>query len=273
MNPLIVEIRNDIIGDKESITSVLRKAKVLAKKLGLRELSKWIGYELEGYPDKESLPNYRIISGEMKAWNPFHGYVPIYFKGPKEAETFSSKPLYDSIIQIEKVCNEQNSKGEIVSQIPNSIKMQLLKITNGMEPAFLFNQAQFLSIIDNVKNILLDWMLKLEDEGIVSEDLNFSEKEKEKASNIVVNISQMNNSQIQLDTINSIQNYNSGEIDVAKILSFITEMEDNINTLTLSEEVILEIQTDIKTIKSQLESPKPKKGILVEAFHSIRNVL
>lgn len=123
MNPLIIEIRNDIIGDKESITSILRKAKVLATKLGLQEFSKWIGFELEGYPDKESLPKYRIISGEMKAWNPFHGYVPIYFKGTREAKTFSSKPVYDSIIQIEKVCNEQDGKGEIVSPIPNSIKM------------------------------------------------------------------------------------------------------------------------------------------------------
>lgn len=273
MNPLFEEIRNDITSNKESVTSILRKSKVLAAKLDLRDLLKWIDYELEGYPDKESLPKYRIISGEMKAWNPYHGYVPIYFKGPKEAETFSSKPVYDSIVTIEKICNEQDGKGEIESPIPNSIKMQLLKITNGMEPAFLFNQAQFLSIIDNVKNILLDWLLKLEDTEITSNNLNFTKKEKENASSIVVNITHMNNSQIQLDTINSIQNYNSNEIDVEKILSFLKEMEDNIAKITLDEKVILEIQTDIKTIKSQLESPKPKKGILVESLHSIRNVL
>ncbi|OGU55517.1 MAG: hypothetical protein A2V66_07105 [Ignavibacteria bacterium RBG_13_36_8] len=273
MNPSFEEIRNDITSNKESLTSILRKSKVLAKKLDLNDFLKWIDYELEGYPDEESLPKYRIISGEMKAWNPYHGYVPIYFANSKVAETLSSKPVYDSIVTIEKICNEHDGKGEIESPIPNSIKIRLLKITNGMEPAFLFNQAQFLSIIDNVKNILLDWLLKLEDKEITSENLNFTQKEKENAKSIVVNITHMNNSQIQLDTINSLQNYNSNEIDIEKILSFLKEMEENISKIALKENVILEIQTDIKTIKTQLESPNPQKGILIESLRSIRNVL
>lgn len=273
MDSLIKEIQRDIINNKESVTSILRKAKLLATKLESSDFLKWINYELEGYPDKESLPKYRIISGEMKAYNPLYGYIPIYFKSPKQAETFSNKPVYDSIITIEKICNEQDSKGEIESPIPHSIKMQLLKITEGMEPTFLFNQAQFLAILENVKNKLLDWVSKLQTEGVLVENLNSTAKEKEIARTVVLNIEQMNNSQIQLETINSIQNYNNDKIDIEKILSFLKEIEDNLANIKISNEACLEIKTDIKTIKTQLESPNPKRGILVEALNSIRNIL
>src|SRR5690554_1620277 len=100
MNSLVLEIQNEIINNMVSITTILRKALILATKLELTDFEEWINYELRGYPTLDKLPKYRIVAGAMKAWNPFHGFLPIHFKGKKEAEMFSSKPLYDSITQL-----------------------------------------------------------------------------------------------------------------------------------------------------------------------------
>ena len=58
--PLIEDIRTHILDPKFPLTSILREALVLARKLRSEELTKWVNSELEGYKgNKEELPIYR----------------------------------------------------------------------------------------------------------------------------------------------------------------------------------------------------------------------
>ncbi len=262
MSSLVLEIQKDIINNTSSITTILRKALILATKLGLTDFEEWINYELKGYPDLDKLPKYRIVAGEMKAWNPFHGYQPIYFNGKKEAETFSRKPLYDPITQIENVAKVYDGKGEIEAPIPNSIKLQLLDITNGCEPAFLINPAQFLSIIEEVKTRILEWTIALEKKGILGEGLNFTDEEKEKA--VKSQEIKINNFQGVLGDIKN------SSVNVTSEMKIITNDFDALaallkSKLDLTEKEIQELKTaikeDDKTIKEGKFGPKVSQWI------------
>lgn len=57
-----------------------------------------------------------------------------------------------------------------------SLKSKSLTSSNLIVPAAAFN-----TIFDKVKNMLLQWALKLEDEEIIGEDMKFNEDDKEKA--------------------------------------------------------------------------------------------
>lgn len=62
MPTIIEQIQNDILQPTISMSNILLKAKVLAYELKNASLKNWIRNELDGYPNKEMLPDYRIIS-------------------------------------------------------------------------------------------------------------------------------------------------------------------------------------------------------------------
>jgi hypothetical protein len=68
----------DEVQDKNvPISNLLRKAKVLASRLDRKDLLAWIDKELSGYGKKGSVPDYRMVHGQVKAWNPYHGWIPV----------------------------------------------------------------------------------------------------------------------------------------------------------------------------------------------------
>jgi len=59
---LVDEIIELLSSSQPSLENALFKAQVLAHKLGEADLKKWVDSELKGYPDREDLPPYRVIS-------------------------------------------------------------------------------------------------------------------------------------------------------------------------------------------------------------------
>jgi hypothetical protein len=58
---LIKQIRDDILDPNIGLSTVLRKAKVLASLLRDADFKEWINHELDGYPDAMDMPGYRVI--------------------------------------------------------------------------------------------------------------------------------------------------------------------------------------------------------------------
>lgn len=58
--PLLTEIERDLL-DQTPVADVLRKLIILGGRAGSSELRDWASHELRGYPDAESLPDYRKI--------------------------------------------------------------------------------------------------------------------------------------------------------------------------------------------------------------------
>jgi hypothetical protein len=57
---LIRSIQADAIDASTSVSSLLRKCKLLASRVGHTQLEQWVDLELRGYPEGADLPPYRV---------------------------------------------------------------------------------------------------------------------------------------------------------------------------------------------------------------------
>jgi len=85
---LIKEIRDEVVNEEKSLTSVLRKAKIVAYSLQNDKFKNWIEAELNGYSEKDELPSYR------KLISPVHGT----FTGPRGIKKMFSFLLRNFLI-------------------------------------------------------------------------------------------------------------------------------------------------------------------------------
>jgi AbiTii len=92
---LVLELQEDCLGTDTSTLAVLRKALVVARKLGVSDLREWIQLELNGYGRADEIPKYRIVSGQLKAWNPYQGWIGVIFKD-SDVATMLSKSHFTS---------------------------------------------------------------------------------------------------------------------------------------------------------------------------------
>jgi hypothetical protein len=89
----------------------------------------------------------------------------------------------------------------------------------------------------------------------------------------IIQVEKMVNSQIQQNTSKSTQTVSFSTNDLEKIKNFISELSDGLPDLNLSDDSNKEIDADIKSVESQLNSPSPKPSIIKECFASIRTIL
>ena len=58
---LLRAIQDAAVSGSESVTTLLRRCKILAARLGSTEFGDWVERELNGYTDKKQLPSYRVL--------------------------------------------------------------------------------------------------------------------------------------------------------------------------------------------------------------------
>ena len=69
MSSLVLELQAGALNSSVSVLDLLRKALVVAKKLGVEDFQKWIELELDGYK-QIPIPEYRLIRGQAKRVEP-----------------------------------------------------------------------------------------------------------------------------------------------------------------------------------------------------------
>lgn len=155
---------------------------MVARKLSIPEFQEWISFELNGYGKDNKIPEYRVIRGEIKAWNPYYGYVPIIIQDPKMAGDLSQRPIGQAIGELESLTQNPKESPLQVKFSP-SIEGDLMRGMNDipLQPKLHVSPSEVYGILDAVRNTILDWALKLEEEGILGEGMSFSQEEKQKA--------------------------------------------------------------------------------------------
>lgn len=95
MSGIVLELQREALSKDANIESLLRKAYVIAKKLKLKEFEDWIQLEQNGYGSRE-VPEYRYVQGQIKARNPYYGWIPVVL--PSEIEkVISNVPAKEAI--------------------------------------------------------------------------------------------------------------------------------------------------------------------------------
>ena len=277
MNSLVLDLQKEAYDSNSSISTLLRKAYVVARKLKSPEFEQWISSELNGYKcDYADLPEYRVVTGQLKGFNPYHGWVPVMVQDSQSAEFLNNRRIGDPIVSLETLIN--GSDGSLVMGFSPEIVTKISKNVNYNTDFKVFiEKSQLKSIVEIVRNIVLDWSLKLEEDGIMGEGMTFTEEEKSEANvkNYTVNnfLGDISHSQIMQNGVNSTQEINSKGANMDEIVKLVEMIMQNVENLQLSHENVLKIQNIANNIEENARSDKKDSSLIKEGFKSIKSIL
>jgi len=275
MTSLVLELQADALNKSVQASDLLRKAYVVAQKLNFSAFRQWIEKELNGYAS--DLPEYRLTTGQIKAWNPYRGWIPIVFEDPKEGEIYSKRGFDQSIAELEHLVSNRKDNSMLHMPFSQEIQRRLAKGAGFQtEVTLLVQHTSIIRIIDAVRNTVLNWSLKLEEEGVLGEGMSFSDVVKSSAARTPQNVNHfygaMNATQIQQGNENATQVLMQS-LDLEAVSKFVEELKSKIGGLDVVDEARAEMSSEIATLEAQIASPKPKVGIVRESMSSVRSIL
>lgn len=247
MDSIVLELQQEVLKPDCDILNALRKAHVIASKLKLQEFDAWIMHELNGYPEAEieNVPEYRKVRGKLKAWNPYHGWVPVVFPNSEVETQLCFRFLGNSISEI--LSLYKNSDSYITLSYPGDVERI---IDEGTSFPFSTNYLLFVSvhvlksIIDKVANCLLEWTLRLENEGILGQGMCFSQEEAGMAKKLPQTIN------------NYYGNVINGDVKQSQVVS------GDHNTVSFNYEQVNDMLQKVKeVIKDELSSPEDRESV------------
>ena len=252
-NSLIIDLQEELLKKECDIVTSLRKAHVVCRKLNLQEMDEWINYELNGYGECSEVkyPQYRIIHGELKAKNPYRGYIPVLLNNNELEKTICNRPIPNSITEI---INLVATNTNLQIKLPSEQQQIINKLCcDGMnfEIAVVLSNSAVADIIEKVKNTLLEWTLRLESDGIIGNDMVFTEKEKKAANSI---------QQYFIYGTANVINENNGVLN---------QINGSNNKIIFSQETFLELISDIKNELSKEKINKNDKQDALEIIECI----
>jgi hypothetical protein len=280
MASLVLELQRDALNKSVNTADLLRKALVVARKLKVTDIVEWLTNELNGYPKGASVPEYRMLKGELKVHNPYHGWKPLLISNTKHAELLSKRGTSQSISELDQIAIGGNGNESVYIHLAKSIEQSLMKSMDvPLQPVLMISSTQIHGLVEKVRNTVLDWALGLEEKGIMGEGMSFSEDEQKQAGNITFNVGQLGNligsmqdSQLQQDTQNSTQSYTKA-LDLEAVAKMIGDLRVCVDAANLKPSEVAQLNSDIACVEAQLKAPKPNVGIIKESLISVRSIL
>jgi hypothetical protein len=151
----------------------------------LTDLQRWIEYELDGYPNIKSAPDYRtVVSTELQYFNPYRGWCTAVGHG-----TFRFA-IVQPVTELEDFAKRDHV--EFASTKP--VRLVSLSGDSGfpnMNQRYIISGSEFIRILGTVKSKLLAWSIELEQRNILGENMAFNEHEKNSAKQQTFNIQAM----------------------------------------------------------------------------------
>lgn len=273
MTGLVLELQRDCLnGVKVSV--LLQKSLVIAKKLNITEIGEWLDKELNGYySENDDIPTYRVITGKVEMWNPYHGWQPIFFNDNRMEEHYSKRKNWQSVAELESLITRDDATLEM--PFPHDVAHHLMKsVGHQLPPTLIVAQTQIVKILDTVRNKILDWSLELEQQGILGEGMSFSNEEKQKAQQVHItnHIDSMHNSQLQQGSSDLTQSFNltATQNDLKPVIE---ELKSFVSNPNLKPEQVEEVNEAIATLEIQKKSAKPKLAIIRESVESAKGIM
>lgn len=267
MNSLVLELQSDALDPSSSVLNLLRKASLIAYKLDVQELQEWVKLELNGYSELSKLPDYRFVNGELKAKNPFRGWIPVILDDAKISDFISKRPVCESISELEYLISKNNSNF-LSLLLPKELELEIQRWFGNPFPLLVrVPTAQLNQILERTRDIILNWSLRLEKDGILGEGMTFSTKEKEVANNANYHIENLYNyspientmSETNIDQSNSSMGIgvNQGEVKTEKLAGTINEAQP---------QNLAQAAADIQQLLEQLSSDYPTETLSQKAI-------
>lgn len=269
-----MKLLNDIIealsSQDSSLTDALLKTKVLLHKIGHKELIEWVNNEINGYPDKIEVPEYRILPANVLANFANMGYqvnshpIPLDHLKKAQKELLEKVHLNQSLAVLEKLCIDNDSSLQF--PIPMEFNGILGKsLANGFEIQRawkLIGIADVSQILVQVRSRLLDFMLELQSQ--LGDNMTDNEIKQRTDS---IDASSLFNSAIFGDnTTIIVGNQNSQKVKNSIIKNDFDSLAKQLKQHNVDENSITELQTAINNDQNSLEVQEQKFGSNVKEW-------
>src|ERR1035438_8104557 len=168
---LLREIQSELSRSGVDVVAVLRKCKILAARLGSPEFSRWVDWELNGYPESEAVPEYRKVtvtyfaSFVSMAWKIQKAPVPLFIIPEDLRDSFRFVHFRGGIA---KAASFAQAKGLVGWQEPELILLLQGKMYPEMNCQGVWAETahtEFEQLVSAVTSRILDFSLKLEAEN------------------------------------------------------------------------------------------------------------
>lgn len=274
MNSIVLELQKELIDKNCDVLHVLRKAHLIASKLNLKEFDAWISNELNGYrSDDDTIPDYRKVKGTLKAKNPYRGWIPAVITDKNGEAMFSTTTMLESVsalLDIEK----KAKNGMFYYSYPPELSLKIgayAQTPAYVEIALFISTVYITEVIDEVKNCLLEWTIELERNGILGENMSFSEKETISAMEIPQQINNyygaVYHGNISASQITSGSN-NTVTYNAAPISEALKEIRVSLEKEAISEEDMESALGLLSDISAKLDK---KPGIIKSALVGLKD--
>jgi len=168
---LIQDIKRDAQNSGVDISDLLRKCMELAFYLKNEELKTWVNYELEGYPNKEEIPKYRILGiasyGDFQ--NSFGGIgknyqIPTIALSDTFLDFATKEYLGGSIRYLAELANNKEGYVRIPwpPEICQAVGSNVYMDHSCLQAWKLIPNSALIAIIDKVRTKILKFALEIE---------------------------------------------------------------------------------------------------------------
>ncbi len=257
---MIKSLIKDLAYDNITLSQGLTRAKLVQSKLKVDELKNWLTNELNGYSDKDDVPDYRTIQVKIighfvddfgREWR--NAPLMLDELGKDLDINFYEHTALGSIKAIEDAVNQTTREDSIMIPFGQSFVHKLGDLyrkndhrTHLISAGSIILPSQYRNILEQTKQRLLDILLELQEKfPSMDDDFVATKESKEQAKNIVnyhiyggsnnTNLG-VGDSVIQSDNKQSIKADLKEFVDALKDLNVPTDEVEAIKTIVTSKE-------------------------------------
>ena len=277
MGSLVLDLQQEVLKPDCDVLNSLRKAHLIAVKLHLPEFDHWVCSELNGYSgEPEKIPRYREIRGALKVHHPYHGWTAVQFQTNQQQEQFSVRKLREPLSQIMQLA--RTIKRELGISLPAEIEEMIYQSSDmpaRMDMMFCANPVCLSSIVEQVKNCLLEWTIRLEQEGIIGEGMQFSREETDIAKRVPQTINNYFGTVVHGD-IKQSQVVSGNNNSISFHYGDVTELMGKVKESLVQEQLSADDRDSAAELISEIESKisqQKKPRIICAALTGLRDFL
>jgi AbiTii len=268
MANIIEQIQRDAVDEGVRVSTLLRKVKLAAAKLGLGTIEDWVETELNGYTGP--VPEYRMVHGRPMSQNPVRGWEPI----GGYIEQLSKRAVGESIAALEQLIDGAKEGGVFHVSFSDSIREKLNKSngTHGWLAALEVDKSVFVAILDRVRTMVLDWALTMEKAGVHGSEFSFdpSEKKAAQAASTTINIGNIGSFAGNLGAGNIAGNVDVSGIDLSLARDLVYQLRERMDEFAKAGIDIETLSIRLSDIECSLSAEEPitrsttLRGLLID---------
>ena len=169
---LLREIQHAATNSDISLAELLRKCKILGTRLNHLPFKNWVNYELNGYPDQDSLPTYRILKVDSKGnfVGPLQAQatnipIPLASIPEKYHKHITHSFVIQTVAELEHLANQENTREPWDTTLTALVGKSIVQYMTCIQAWKEIPTNSIIGILDIIRTKILDFALEIEQEA------------------------------------------------------------------------------------------------------------